>query len=193
MVTPLTEEQLLEVAGRYWRTDEQYYLRQERSPKAERLEALWEQELPKMGRWNAFLETLERLLPGFEMGDGTAPTTAPCLRCIAYPPDDGTVPLVRWAVIGCVSILAPVYAIYAVRKKREHGGWRSPEAHFDPLPDSLILPAQVMGSAIEAEFGAGLLPWEMAHRPVPLFVEWKAPPETTLFHALFTASPEVIP
>ncbi|RYZ40863.1 MAG: hypothetical protein EOO71_14345 [Myxococcaceae bacterium] len=193
MVTSLSGEQLLEVAGRYWRTDEAYYLRQELSPEAERLEALWDQELLKMGRWHAFLETLEGLLPGFVMGDGTTPTTAPCFRCIAYPPDDGTLPLARWAVVGCVSILAPVYAIYAVRKKREHGGGRLPEAHFEQLPDFLRLPVQVMGDAIEAEFGARLLPWDVAHRPVPLFVEWKAPPATTLFHALFTASPEIVP
>ncbi|MCY1032793.1 hypothetical protein OV207_15085 [Corallococcus sp. BB11-1] len=155
--------------------------------------ALWAQELPKIGRWHAFLETLERQLPGFVVGDGTAPTTVPCFRCIAYPPEDGTAPLARWIAVGCVSILAPVYVVYAVRKKRERGGMRSAEVRFEHCPESLLTPAQVIGSAIEAEFGARLLPLESAHRPVPLFVEWKAPPETTLFHALFTASPEIIP
>ena len=41
-MTPSAEE-LLAIARKYWRADEDYYLRGERSPEAERLEARWKE------------------------------------------------------------------------------------------------------------------------------------------------------
>jgi hypothetical protein len=193
MTASLTGAQLLDVAGRYWYSDEAHYLRQERGPEAARREALWEQALAKLGRWRELLRSMGARLPGYAVGDGTSPSSTSCFRCIAYLPDESESSSVRWAVVGCASILAPVQIVYGVRKTRVQGRAAVPEWLTGPLPEPLARAADVMGQVIEAEWGAEPLPWELARRPVPLFVEWKAPPETTLFHALFTASPEVIP
>jgi hypothetical protein len=64
---------------------------------------------------------------------------------------------------------------------------------FDPLRPETRAPADIIARRIEATFGANMLPREMARTPVPLYVQWKEPPETTLFHALFTSQPESLP
>ena len=46
---------------------------------------------------------------------------------------------------------------------------------------------------IEAAYGYSKVSREVAQTPVPLFVEWKEPPESTLFHAIFTNEPTSIP
>jgi hypothetical protein len=57
----------------------------------------------------------------------------------------------------------------------------------------MVFPASVVARKIEATFGCSVVPREIAETPVPLFIEFKAPPETTLFHALFTSEPSSIP
>ncbi|MFP2907574.1 hypothetical protein ACLESD_21500 [Pyxidicoccus sp. 3LFB2] len=188
----LTAQQLLEVASRYRDTTKDYYLRQEASPQHERLEALWKQELLKLDRWHAFLRSLGQAHPGFTFGDGTAPL-APCFRCVAYPARDYPHPAVPWAVVGCISILAPVYALYGVEFELEGSLRRKSTVHFAPLPGSMAAVARSIGQRLEAEFQVTELPRELARTPVPLFVESKQPPATTLFDALFTDRPEVIP
>ncbi|MBZ4335525.1 hypothetical protein K8556_32330 [Corallococcus sp. AS-1-12] len=53
--------------------------------------------------------------------------------------------------------------------------------------------AEVVAQRIEANYGATALPLEVAQTPVPLYVNFMKPPETTLFHALFTSEPWNIP
>jgi hypothetical protein len=189
---PLTAHQLLEVASQYRDTTKDHYLRQEASPQHERLEALWKEELLKLDRWHAFLRSLGPELPGFTFGDGTAPLS-PCFRCVAYPARGYPHPAVPWAVVGCVSILAPVYALYGVEVELEGSVRKKSTVHFAPLPEFMAEVAQAIGRRMEAEFQVTELPRELARTPVPLFVESKEPPETTLFDALFTDRPEIIP
>lgn len=189
---PLTAHQLLEVARNYRDTTKDYYLRQEASPQHERIEALWKQELLKIDRWHGFLRALGQDLPGFTLGDGTAPLS-PCFRCVAYPARSYPHPTVPWAVVGCVSILAPVYALYGVAFELEGSVRKKSTVHFVPLPASMEAVARSIGQRLEAEFQVTELSRELARTPVPLFVESKEPPETTLFDALFTDRPEVIP
>jgi hypothetical protein len=189
---PLTAHQLLEVARQYRDTTKDYYLRQEASPQHERLEALWQQELLKLDRWHAFLRGLGPAIPGFTLGDGTAPL-APCFRCIAYPVQGYPHPAAPWAVVGCVSILVPVYSLYGVELELDGSVRKRVTVHFSPLPDAMEAVARKIGQRLAAEFHATELPPELARTPVPLFVESKAPPDTTLVHALFTDRPEIIP
>ena len=49
-MTPSVEE-LLAIARRYWRSDNEYQLRGERSPETDRLQALWKQEWRRMDEW----------------------------------------------------------------------------------------------------------------------------------------------
>jgi hypothetical protein len=190
---PLTLERLLEIASEYRDTTGDSYARQEASPQYWRLAALWKQERAKLGRWHDFLREVGNALPGFTLGDGTAPLS-PCFRCVAYPASSYPHPGVPWAVVGCVSILAPVYALYGVEFELGEGNVRKRSTvRFEPLPSHMAAAASVIARKVEAELAVTALPRELAQTPVPLFVESKAPPETTLFHALFMDRPEIVP
>ncbi|HZH76981.1 MAG TPA: hypothetical protein VEY88_13190 [Archangium sp.] len=188
----LSLEQLIAIAGDYWPSAKDHDFRQEIGPEMKRLYERWEQELKKIDRWWAFLEELETELPGFKMGDATATPDA-CFRCVAYPAQEHPLPTLRWVVVGCVSILAPVYTVYGVHMEYGETARASRAMEFDPLRPETRAPADIIARRIEATFGADMLPREIARTPVPLYVQWKEPPETILFHALFTSQPESLP
>lgn len=190
-MTPSTE-QLLSIARDYWRPDKDYRLRQEKSPEDMRFEERWDQELKNLDRWHSFLDEVEQELPGFTIGDGTATPDA-CFRCVAYPVTGRPLPPFRWVVVGCVSILAPLYIVYAVEYERVGRERLNPRVSFEPFPPELQRPADVIARKLEETFGVSKLPREIAETPVPLFVQWVEPPETTLFHALFTNEPDNVP
>ncbi|PTL81793.1 hypothetical protein [Vitiosangium sp. GDMCC 1.1324] len=151
---------------------------------------LWDQKLKKLDQWWAFLDELEKELPGFTIGDGTA-TANTSFRCSAYPPSDNP-RMPPWVVVGCVSILAPVYTIYGVQHEysgKKHIGYK---VFLDALPPEMRPPAEVIARKLEAIFEVRALPHEIAQTPIPLIVDWKEPPNTTLFHALFTSEPQSI-
>jgi hypothetical protein len=189
---PLSVEQLLAIARKYWRPDRDYEFQSENSPEAKRFQELWEHELKKMDRWRAFLDDLRQDLPGFTIGNATATCNA-CFRCAAYPVSNRDLPTLRWAVVGCVSILAPVYTLYGVQY--EYSGTKRvrDEVFFEPLPHEMRVPADVIARRIEASFEVSALPRELGETPVPLFVDPHSPPDSTLFHALFSSRPERVP
>ena len=189
---PPTREELIEIAKRYWSSEPDVYEREEYSPESLRLYELWEQELAKIGQWWAFLKELRSELPGYIIGDGTATPDA-CFRCVAYLPQQPASPARDWVVVGCVSILAPVYTVYAVQFEYGETTRVCRVVDFDARRPEIRAPAEVIARRIEATFGVSALPREIAETPVPLYVEWKRPPETTLFHALFTNEPERLP
>ncbi|WNG34231.1 hypothetical protein F0U61_11775 [Archangium violaceum] len=182
-------EQLLSIVRNYWPSNEDHYLRGEASPENERLDALWNQELKKMDRWWALLHDLEGALPEFTIGDATATINA-SFRCVAY---SGKKAPHRFAVVGCASILAPVFAVYGLEFSETEETRTVSRTCFDPLPAHMQGPAGLIARKLEANFGFDELPRELADTPVPLFVEWKKPPDTTLFHALFASVPESVP
>jgi hypothetical protein len=189
---PLSSEDLLAVARNYWPSTQDSYLKQEVSPELQRLQKLWERELPKLDRWWALLEELEEALPGFKLGDATATRDA-CFRCVASPLDTSSHPTSRWVAVGCLSILAPVAFVYGVHLEYRGTERVSQEARFGPLPPETGRAVDIMTRKIESTFAATTLPRELAQMRVPLFVEFKEPPETMLLHALFTSSPESVP
>jgi hypothetical protein len=185
----LSKEQLLSIAKDYWRADKEYDSRSESPPEHLRLGELWEQKLAGIERWWSFLESLEEELPDFTLGDATATVNA-CFRCVAYAGKRHPYP---FAVVGCMSILAPLYAVYGVQYERAEGEQRNPRAVFEPLPPEMRLPAEVIARRLESTFGLVALPRDVGETPIPLIVHWKEPPATTLFHALFASQPERIP
>jgi hypothetical protein len=188
----LSSEQLISIARNYWPSRKDHDFRQELGPEMKRLYERWEQELKKIDRWWAFLEELENELPGFTLGDATATPDA-CFRCVAYPEREGPLPTLRWAVVGCISILAPVYTVYGVQFEYSEAARVLRAMEFDPLRPEIRGSAETIARRIESTLGASKLPREIADTPIPLFVQWKEPPETTLFHALFTNQPESLP
>ncbi len=189
----LSTEQLISIARTYWRPDQDYLLRQEKSPEDRRRDARWAEELKRIDRWHAFLREVRQALPSFTIGDGTA-TPDVCFRCVVYPFRGRPPPPYSWIVVGCVSILAPLYIVYSVRYG--HVGNRTrlnPRVDFEPFPPEMEPVADVIARKIEETFGVSKLPRDIAETPVPLFVKWVEPPETTLFHALFTNEPDNVP
>ncbi|HEX5753694.1 MAG TPA: hypothetical protein VFZ09_46320 [Archangium sp.] len=198
---PISAEELLAVVRQYWRSDHEFDDKLERSPELKRFHAVWKQALKNLDQWRALMDELRVELPHLNIGHPTA-TCDPCFKCMVYtnqepvssdPYDDE--PRSRlWTVVGCLSVLAPVYTVYGVQydyKGRDVRG--SARVFFDPLPPEMQAPAEVIARKIEARYRAEALPRESAEIRVPLIVHFKEPPETTLFHALFTPEPENLP
>jgi hypothetical protein len=186
-VVAISQEQLLAVAKEYWRADKAYA----GSSEHKRLTDLWDEELKKIGQWWALLDELKKELPGFTVGNATATPDA-CFRCAVYSPVDESSGH-RFIVVGCVSILAPIYTVYAVEYVRVGKRRHNPRVFFEPLPAEMRHSADVVCREIEAAFKVSALSRDIANLRVPLYVEPMEPPNTTLFHALFTSEPESLP
>jgi hypothetical protein len=184
---PPSPEQLLSVVEKYWRADKAY----DGSSEHRRLTDLWDQELKKLGQWWALMDDLKKDLPGFTIGNATATPDA-CFRCAAYSPVSESSAR-RFIVVGCVSILAPVYTIYGVDYVRVDKTRHDTRVFLEPLPAEMRHPADVVSRRIEARFKVSALPRDVADIRIPLYVEPREPPNTTLFHALFTSEPESLP
>jgi len=199
---PISAEELLAVVRQYWRSDHEFDDKLERSPEAERFHEAWEQALENHDQWRALMDELRVAFPHLNIGDATA-TCDSCFKCMVYTNREPVSSdqredeprLHRWTVVGCLSVLAPVYTVYGVQydyKGREVSPAAS-RVFFDPLPPEMQALAEVIARKIEARFGAEVLPREIAETRIPLIVHRKEPPETTLFHALFTSEPENLP
>jgi hypothetical protein len=184
---------LIALVSNYYRADKEFDLRRENSPEAERFLTLWVQERThKMDQWDAFVRELRAALPEFKVGNITSTCDA-SFRCAVYPRVENAPELSFWVVVGCVSILAPVYAIYGLRLGYR-GKRRIDERIFlEALPPEMQAPAELFARKLEATFRLTALPRELARTPVPVIVEPKEPPHTTLFDALFISRPESVP
>jgi hypothetical protein len=196
---PISSEHLLSVVRNYWRSDHEFDDKLENSPETKRLQRVWEQELKKMEQWRVLLRDLGAALPHFNIGNATATCDA-SFRCSVYPNRESVYTNQenepqsrRWAVVGCVSILAPVYTVYGVQYDYKGKERIAERVFFDPLPPEMQAPAEIVARKIEAMFGVEALPREIAETRIPLIVEPQEPPATTLFHALFTSQPERVP
>jgi len=184
----LSVEQLLAIARNYWPSTPDY----QSSPEVERFWSRSAQEFQKMDQWRAFLHALSKELPGFTIGNITTTRDA-CFRCGVYLNTGREHPWLEPVVVGCVSILAPVYTVYGVQFEYNGKKLMSEKVFLEPLPPEMRAPADIIARSIEATFGVQALPRELAETPIPLFVDPKEPPNTTLFHALFISQPESVP
>ncbi|WP_375767869.1 hypothetical protein NR798_40310 [Archangium gephyra] len=192
---PLSAEELLSIVRNYFRPDKDFNYRPESSPEHERFSEQWERALERMDQWRAFLRELRGALPDFDIGNVTA-TCDSCFRCATYTKDNIRPITSSWSVVGCLSILAPVYTVYGVHctySYTDKGRERSDEVFLYSLPPEMQGPAAVIARGIEAAFGAEALPREIAETRIPLIVEPQEPPDTTLFHALFISEPHAVP
>ncbi len=192
MTRPSKEDLLVLVQNFYASSGEALYTPVV-GPETQRLHAVWAKRLEDMTPWNDFLDEVERALPGLIVGD-TLSTSDGGLRCMLYPPKHSRAPQAHWIVVGCVSLLAPVYTVYCVeRMHMGDGSRRDRAAAITHAPIRMQSSAQVLARKIEATFGATPISPEDAQASVPLFVGGREPSEATLFHALFTSDPEIIP
>jgi hypothetical protein len=190
-MTPSREE-LIEIVRNYYSSSNEFLFTLDPSPEENRRQALWTRRIEDMGSWYAFRDKLSSELPDFITGE-TGSTADGGLRCMVYPPMESRVPTANWIVVGCVSILAPVYFVYGVECDYVDGRLRNPKVSFEQPPLSMASPAQVVARTIEAMFGYSAVSREIAETPVPFFAGLLEPPKTTLFHTLFTSAPYSIP
>jgi hypothetical protein len=187
-------EQLLSIARKYWRADRSYDGRQVNSPEYDRLCDLWDERLRKdHGRWGAFLDALRPELPDYEIGNATVGPAASSFRFVAYARSPRSPPPFRFALVGCVSILAPLYTVYGVQYDFVGRERHNPRVSFEPLPSEMRAPADLISRKLEAAFDVHRLPREVADTLIPLFVHNMEPPRTTLFHAFFDSQPDNLP
>ncbi len=193
-MTPSAEE-LLAVARRYWREDEEHYLRGERTPEAARLEQRWKEAMGHMRDWCAMVADLQQALPGFSVRETTTTSDA-CFRCAIYPPKAQRRPPLTQVAVGCMSVIAPVYTVYGLQyeyRPRKLLKVSNERLFFEQLPPELREPAEALARRMEARFGVSALPPAVAGTPIPLFVDVQSPPHATLFHALFSSHPLSVP
>jgi hypothetical protein len=145
-----------------------------------------------MGQWKAFKAALRNALPNYKAGE-TYPSDDGGPRCLIYLPKESWSPTSNWTVVGCVSLLAPVYFVHSVEWDYIDGRVQNSRAHFEQPPPNIAWPTQVVARTIEKMFGFTALPRELAETPVHLYAGLIEPPKTTLFHTLFTSEPSNIP
>ncbi len=150
-----------------------------------------------MAQWLACLRDIEHALPDFKIRDITSPCDS-CFRCAASPskpPQQRGERRTRseWVVVGCLSIMAPIYTVFGVQHEYRGRKLLHSEVCLEQLPPAMHEPAAVIARMMERKFGVSALPPEIAATPIPLIVQWQEPPHTTLFHALFTNEPDNVP
>ncbi len=187
-----SKEDLIAIARKHYPSSNTFLFTDERSPETQRLDAVWERWSADMSAWHALRDDLGRALPHHLIGE-TYPSMDGGPRCVIYMPQDSWSAQAPWDVVGCVSLLAPVYFVYGVLWDDSAGRRQNGRARFEPPPASMAWPAQILARTIEARFGFSALPREWAETPVPLYAGSLEPHETTLFHALFTSAPQSIP
>jgi len=193
MKTPTRDELIQRVrlyypSGSVW-NDEQHG----RSPERLRLNALWNDILPVYHEteWARLIDELQRAVAPLMIGDATAPRDDGGFRCTVYRRDPAAD--LTTIVVGCVSLIAPVYTIYVARV--DINRTRIPTLFFDPLPEDTRATAEIVASVIEKHFPYARLPYAMTSTPTPdlLLTVPSKDGKATLLHTLFTDTPESLP
>jgi len=120
---------------------------------------------------------------------GTIPRQDPCYSVRVSNPGFVTGDLVFDEVVGLVSTLAPVYAIYASHTDKASLPERKDWLRFPPFPSRLQAHEAKLTGLIEATFGYTRLPNDILFIPVPDLVPSTANyllGEAVLIDCLFT-------
>ncbi|RKH54482.1 hypothetical protein D7X55_09555 [Corallococcus sp. AB049A] len=188
---PPSTDELLTLARHYWPASYEESL-DDAHPELKRRQERWAQVLERNERWEEFRRQLRMRLPAFTLAEATT-TSQASLRCAVYPAKGIPMQPVPWALVGCLSILAPVYTVYGLTFDYEGRKRGKAHLHLPPLPAAMSDTARIIARELEAHFHVTALPPEVAALPVPVAVEWTRPPQTTLFDALFDSSPTIVP
>lgn len=188
----ISKEELIAIVQNYYDSSNAFLFTTELSPEAKRHYELWKQWTANMHPWKEFKAELRSALPNYQIGE-TYPSADGGPRCLVHLPRESWSPTSNWTVVGCVSLLAPVYFVHGVEWDYIGGRVQNAKAHVGQPPPSMLLPTRVVTRVIERVFGFSALPRELAETPVHLYTGLIEPPQTTLFHTLFTSEPSNIP
>jgi hypothetical protein len=119
--------------------------------------------------WKQGLSQLRKALPQSQIEDWTALHSDSCWRVRVYLP--GPLPVEGGgqefrSVVGLVSLLAPVSAIYTSFHQKFGTLWRQPTLFYDPVPETRAL-EEAVESVLHAALGVYRLPTQTLFTPVP--------------------------
>ena len=163
-----TRAELIRIAHQHYPPGSTVFIDIDRStPEFQRWSEAWDKALA-WERWDSLLGELMAAFPGRPVGDVTQPGMSACLRCCVYLerplPGEGRV-LTRLA--GAVSVLAPLYLVYAtVQHIRADDTRTRPQLFLQP-PDELRPHAELLVQHLERALGYQPFPLELANEPVP--------------------------
>jgi len=190
MKPELTGEALVQLVHRYYPAGlENYDPRYKESEEAQRLRALLETHVGGTPAWKDFIQRLEREFADCSIWDSTIPRHDPCYSVRVSNPGFVTGDLVFDKVVGLVSTLAPVYAIYASHTDKASLPERKSWLRFPPFPSRLQPIEAKLAGLIESTFGYTRLPNDILLIPVPDLVPSTANyvlGEALLIDCLFT-------
>lgn len=197
-MTSLTVPELVDLCRQYYPTghtldDHQHGT----SPQWHRFHAKWREALANPQGWIEFRRKVVAAFPSSLVGDATAYIHDGGYRCCVYavrPQDRGEG--ISQEVVGCASLFAPVYFIYATEHHYRGGRRESPAAtvFLEELPVALKPVASRLADLIESELGRQSLPPSVVTTQIPgLCLDHMTPGRATLFRALFTLEPAVLP
>lgn len=162
-------DELAQLVRRYYPIGlESYDPRYKTSPELERLQSVLESARNELeaktdeSKWGRLVRRLREEFDGCIVWDTTLPLDEPCYSCRVYLP---------WVVIGSssaesvvalISLLAPVYTIYAARED-EHDPW----IEFPPLPAAFQAHEARLAQTIENEWEIFRLPEDTLFTPLP--------------------------
>jgi len=163
----LTADALVRLVHRYYPPgvliDEPQY---KNSAEAQRLEKLLREAMQNMHDWEQFVRRLHDEFPGCMIWDQTLLQHAPCYVCQVALPGVEMGGDRYDAVVCMLSLLAPVYAIYATHSLNT-GPLLDSWLRFPPLPPEFQSHEARLASLIESTFGFTRLSDEVLSTPVP--------------------------
>ena len=166
MTGSFTAEALTRLLHRYyppglWTHDPAY----DASEQALRLTQLLETAQRDTRPWESFVQKVREEFVGCTVWDMSLPWSEPCYRLRVYLPEAANDGKADDAVVCLLSLLAPVYALYAshfLEADSRVEKW----TRYPPLPPEFQLHEAKLAGLIEASLGATRLPNEVLFTPV---------------------------
>ncbi|WP_375765171.1 hypothetical protein NR798_25995 [Archangium gephyra] len=191
MDTHFTVDELLALVHRFYPSNlEGNDPRHETSEEFQRLLAAREAAMadtPRAQAWDSFFRRLRDAVPGSHVENWSTLRYDACWRCRVYLPGTSPTSTEVKAVVGLVSILAPVFAIYASHQTYEGQRVSNTRLFFPPMPTEFHEQEAILDGLIRSSFGFERLPNEILFTPVSdLQVGNKAPEKVQLIDCLFT-------
>lgn len=116
--------------------------------------------------WPGFVQRLKEQFDDTIVWDTTIPFQDPCYSCHVSLPGCRVGGSGYQAIVCLLSLLAPVYALYACRYRAQRDDDES-EIVFPPLPETFTTREQEVAALIEAEFGFVRLPTDVLLALIP--------------------------
>lgn len=167
MMPDLTANALIELVHRYHPTGiDNEDPRYKSSEEAQRLSSLIQANAAPAQEWKEFVQRLHEEFNDCMIWDTTIPWHDPCWSCrVSLPGFEIGRPQYD-AVICLLSLLAPVYALYASHSE-EQGSKRDHWTAYPPLPPEFQSHEAKLSALIETTFGFTRLSNEVLFLPVP--------------------------